>query len=103
APFGRLTLRGDPRGPLDLDALPGVLEVRARCGGEHLQLVPDGPSRSLKGLLQQARVPHEERAQLPLLYSGSKLLAVADRWVDVSVRAGPHSTRRGRLLWRATR
>jgi tRNA(Ile)-lysidine synthase len=103
APFGRLTLRADARGPLDLEALPPVLEVRARGGGEHLQLVPDGPSRSLKGLLQQARVPHEERARLPLLYSGARLLAVADRWVDVAVRAGPHSTRRGRLLWRAAR
>jgi tRNA(Ile)-lysidine synthase len=102
-PFGRLTLRSDPRGLIDLDALPPALEVRARGGGEHLKLLAEGPSRSLKGLLQQARVPHAERARLPLLFAGSRLLAVADRWLDASVRAGPHTRRRARLLWRASR
>ena len=103
APFGRLTLKGDPRGALDLDALPPVLEIRARRGGEHLQLVRGGPSRSLKGLLQQARVPHEERARLPLLFCGERLLAVGDRWLDASVRATERSPRRGRILWHAPR
>jgi tRNA(Ile)-lysidine synthase len=103
APLGRLTLKADRRGALDLDALPPVLEVHGRRGGEHLQLVRGGPSRALKGLLQQARVPHEERARLPLLFGGDRLLAVGDRWLDASVRATEHSRRRARLLWRAPR
>ena len=103
APLGRLTLKGDPRGALDLDALPPVLEVRTRRGGERLVLAPGGPGRSLKGLLQQARVPHEERARLPLVFCGARLLAVGDRWLDASVRAGEGSRRRARLLWHGAR
>jgi tRNA(Ile)-lysidine synthase len=98
---GRLTLRSDPRGPLDLDALPAALAVRARRGGERLRPVRGGARRTLKGLLQQARVPAQVRARLPLVYAGEQLLAAGDLWLDESVQAGTGSTRRGRLSWRA--
>ncbi len=87
-PGGALTLRADRRGPLDLDALGPVLSVRMRRGGERLRPVRGGPRRSLKGLLQEARVPHEERARLPLLFCRDRLLAVGDRWLDRRIRAG---------------
>lgn len=97
---GQLELRQDPRGPLDLDALPGSVSVRRRVGGERLRPRRGGPTRALKSLLQEARVPLGERTRLPLIYSGERLLAAADLWCDESLRAGPGSRRRGRLVWR---
>ncbi len=100
AGLGSLTLRPDPRGPLDLAALPAVVRVSARRGGERLRPVRGGARRALKGLLQEARVPLQVRAQLPLLFCADTLLAVADLWLDESVQAGSHSARRARLSWR---
>lgn len=98
---GTLTLRADARGPLDLGALAPSLTLRTRAGGERLRPVAGGPRRSLKGLLQEARVSLEERARLPLVFSGDTLIAVADRWLDASVQAGAATRRRGRFVWRA--
>jgi tRNA(Ile)-lysidine synthase len=99
---GTLTLRADARGPLDLDALAPQLTLRARQGGERLRPFAGGARRALKGLLQEARVPVEERARLPLIYCGDTLVAVGDRWLDVSVQASAGTRRRGRLSYRAT-
>jgi tRNA(Ile)-lysidine synthase len=96
---GTLALRRDVRGPLDLDALAATLVVRARRGGERLRPLRGGSRRTLKSLLQEARVPLEERARMPLVYAGARLVAVADRWLDASVQASPASTRRARLVW----
>ncbi len=98
---GRLVLRADPRGPLDLGTLPAVLTLRARSGGERLRLRPGGPSRTLKGLLQEARVALQERGSLPLIFRGEQLVAVADRWFDAAIQAGSGTRRRGRLLYHA--
>ena len=100
APCGTLELLRDARGPLDLDALPASLTVAARRGGERLRPRRGGPRRALKALLQEARVPAARRAQLPLLFAGTRLLAVADLWCDESVQAQHASPRRGRLRWR---
>jgi tRNA(Ile)-lysidine synthase len=97
---GQLELRQDPRGPLDLDALPPELTVRARAGGERLRPRRGGPTRALKGLLQEAQVTPGERSRLPLVCSGARVLAVADLWLDESIQAGPGARRRGRLRWR---
>ncbi len=96
---GALTLKPDPRGPIDLDALAPRLSVRTRAGGERLRVARGGVRRTLKGLLQEARVPRQERARLPLIYSGEQLVAVADRFLDAAVRAGPGTARRGRLTF----
>jgi tRNA(Ile)-lysidine synthase len=98
-PFGRLTLRRDARGPLDLAALPATLTVRTRRGGERLRPVRGGPRRTLKSLLQEARVPLAQRARLPLLFDGERLIAAADLWLDESVQARGAQQRRGRLTW----
>ncbi len=98
---GELVLRRDARGNLDLDALPATLTVRRRGGGERLRPVRGGPRRTLKGLLQQARVPPAERARLPLLFAGERLIAVADRWLDESVQASAACRHRARLKWHA--
>jgi tRNA(Ile)-lysidine synthase len=96
---GTLAVRQDARGPLDLDALAATLVVRTRRGGERLRPVRGGSRRTLKSLLQEARVPLEERARLPLVYAGARLVAVADRWLDASVQASAASRHRARLVW----
>jgi len=101
APGGKLTLKHDARGPLDLDALPATLTVHARRGGERLRPVRGGPRRALKSLLQEARVPVAERARLPLIFAAETLIAVADLWLDESVQASAASRRRARLIWSA--
>jgi tRNA(Ile)-lysidine synthase len=96
---GRLELKADQHGPIDLEALPVSLTVRRRIGGERLRPRRGGPRRSLKRLLQESRVPIRERERLPLLFSGSTLIAVASLWVDESVQATAETVHRGRLLF----
>jgi len=100
-PGGKLTLKDDARGPLDLDALPATLTIRARRGGERLRPVRGGPRRALKSLLQEARVPVAERARLPLIFAAETLIAVGGLWLDESVQASAASRRRARLIWSA--
>jgi tRNA(Ile)-lysidine synthase len=94
-------VRRDARGPLDLDALAPTLTLRARRGGERLRPVRGGARRTLKSLLQEAHVPVGQRAQLPLIFDGERLVAAADLWLDESVQAHGASRRRGRLVWSA--
>ena len=97
--------RGEQR--LELNALDGVLTlartagagislarlsgrpvtVRLRQGGERLQ--PDGgrPRRSLKNLLQEAKVPPWQRECLPLIFHGQALVWVPDIGVDRAYQA----------------
>jgi tRNA(Ile)-lysidine synthase len=96
---GALGLRRAAHGPLDAAKLPDTLAVRWRRGGERLRLVRGGPRRALKSLLQEARVPAAERARLPLVFAGARLIAVADLWLDESVRATAASAARLRLDW----
>jgi tRNA(Ile)-lysidine synthase len=98
----RLSLVDDPSGNIDLDKLPAVLQLRQRQGGEKLRPGPRARSQSLKKLLQAAKLTVEERARLPLLFAGGRdgsLIAVGDRWLDVSVLANVKSRRRARLVW----
>jgi tRNA(Ile)-lysidine synthase len=90
----------DENGALDLALLPATLEVRGRAGGEALRPGPRARSQSLKKLLQAATLTLDERAQLPLLFSGKRLLAAGDRWIDASVAANVKSRRRARLDWK---
>jgi tRNA(Ile)-lysidine synthase len=98
--LGKLELEPDPRGPVDLDALPDALTIRWRRGGERLMPRVGGPRRALKNLLQEIHVSVVERARLPLLFSGEKLLAVADLLLDATAQATPTTRRRARLRWK---
>ncbi|HKZ74774.1 MAG TPA: tRNA lysidine(34) synthetase TilS, partial [Steroidobacteraceae bacterium] len=100
AGLGTLSLVDDPRGPIDFDRAPECVTVRPRRGGEHLKLEPDGPRRSLKSLLQAARLDPTERARLPIVLDAGQVLAAGDRWIDVSIRALTPTRRRSRLHWR---
>ena len=54
-------------------------QLAYRQGGERIKL-PGRPTRSVKQLLQEARVPAWLRPSVPLLYSGGELVSVAGRW-----------------------
>jgi tRNA(Ile)-lysidine synthase len=96
---GVLELIDDADGPIDSALLPEVLELRARTGGEKLRPAARARTQTLKSLLQNAKVPVEERAQLPLVFAGTRLIAAGDRWIDASVAANVKSRRRARLRW----
>jgi tRNA(Ile)-lysidine synthase len=98
-----LLLIDDERGPIDLDLLPVSLAVRARAGGESLRPGPRARTQSLKKLLQAAKMSVEDRARLPLLYAGKRLVAAGDRWIDATIATNDKSRRRARLVWRRTR
>lgn len=99
---GALTLLDDDAGPIDLTRLTEVLELRARVGGEQLRPGVRARTQTVKSLLQNAKIPVDERASMPLLFAGDRLIAVGDRWIDASVAATVKSRRRARLVWSAT-
>jgi tRNA(Ile)-lysidine synthase len=100
--LGTVSFRRDARGPLDLACLGPSLTLRTRRGGERLRPLRGGPRRALKSLLQEAHVPLAQRARLPLLLDGERLIAVADLWLDESVQAQSASRQRARLVWSGT-
>lgn len=61
--------------------------VRARGGGERLQLAPGRPRRALKSILHEAGVPEWQRRGLPLVFCGDELAAVPNLGVDVAYQA----------------
>jgi tRNA(Ile)-lysidine synthetase-like protein len=58
-----------------------------REGGEKLRLRHGGATRSLKNLLQEARMPPWERERLPLIYCADTLAAVPGLGVACSFQA----------------
>ena len=58
--------------------------LRSRQGGERLQPDPRRPARTLRNLLQEAGVPPWERAQMPLLWCGERLVWVGGIGVDAA-------------------
>ena len=85
-PSGELRLRPARGRGIDAARLErSHLSLRARAGGERLQLDARRPRRTLKNLFQEAGIPPWRREQLPLLYCGDELvwvpgLGVAARW-----------------------
>ena len=98
-----LALLDDASGPIDLDRLPSQIDVRPRQGGETLRPGARARTQTLKKLLQTARMPVEARARLPLLFSGKRLIAAGERWIDASIAATVKSRRRARLKWTPAR
>ena len=65
----------------------GVVTIRSRQGGERLQPNCRRPRRSLKNLLQEARVAPWVRQRLPLMFCGEDLVWAAGIGVDCNYRA----------------
>jgi tRNA(Ile)-lysidine synthase len=61
--------------------------IELRRGGERLQPDCRRPRRSLKNLLQEARIPPWERERLPLLFCGGDLVWAPGFGVDCSFQA----------------
>lgn len=60
-----------------------------RAGGERIRLWPDGPTRTLKNLLQEGRVPAWHRDRLPLLFEGDRLVWVPGIGICADYLAAP--------------
>lgn len=99
----RLALRSG-RGDVDLAQLPEELCIRWY---DEPPALLGRSRRSLHKLFQELGIPAAERAQLPLVCApgaaGVRLLAIADRWVEPSLRSGAATRRTGRFIWRASR
>ena len=96
---GAIELVDDANGHIDLASLPEYIDVRTRRGGERLRLGAQTRTRTLKSLLQDSKIPVDERALIPLLFANEQLIAAGDRWIDVSIAATVKSRRRARLRW----
>ena len=73
--------------------------IRLRKGGERLQPDARRPRRTLKNLLQEARVPPWTRERLPLVFCGQDLIWAPAIGVDCRYRAAPRD-RAIRPEWR---
>jgi tRNA(Ile)-lysidine synthase len=81
---GQIRLEAGIYGGIDCEAVSRGLSLRFRRGGE--EFCPAGRKRThkLKKLLQEDGVVPWMRQRIPLLYSGDRLVAVADLWVAAS-------------------
>lgn len=101
-PGGKLRLRPVRGQGIDAARLErSGMTLRARTGGERLQLHARRPRRTLKNLFQEAGVPPWQRERLPLLYCGDELV-----WVPgLGIAAGWQASRGARGIvpeWRET-
>ncbi|HEX7271827.1 MAG TPA: tRNA lysidine(34) synthetase TilS [Casimicrobiaceae bacterium] len=67
----------------------GRVVLRSRAGGERMRLAENRPTRTLKQLLQEARVPPWMRQSLPFVWCGDELAAVAGIGVALKFQAAP--------------
>jgi tRNA(Ile)-lysidine synthase len=69
----------------ELQAEP--VTIRTRAGGERLQCHARQPRRTVKNLLQEARIPPWDRERLPFIYCGETLVCVPGIGVDYRFQA----------------
>lgn len=99
----QLGLVPDAHGDVLLSALPAQLSVGYRRGGERLH--GSAGTVALKDLLHSQGLAPWERAAVPLIGDGERIIAIADLWLDPAFGtqggAAPPSRRaRGRFRWR---
>jgi tRNA(Ile)-lysidine synthase len=88
ANLGNLTWRAQIGG-IAADALPAVVIVRRRDGGEKLKPARSAKTQTVQHLCQAQGVLPWMRDALPLVFAGDELIAVADLWVEARWRAAP--------------
>jgi tRNA(Ile)-lysidine synthase len=87
---GRLVFGQASGTGLDAERLTlAPVRVRARAGGERFQSAPERPRRALKAILREAGIPVWDRAALPLVFCGDRLVAVSGVGIDAGFRAPP--------------
>jgi tRNA(Ile)-lysidine synthase len=89
AGLGALVFETDADLGLSEAAISAGLELRFRVGGEEIKPVDHKHTKKLKKLLQEAGVVPWMREQLPLVYAGGELVAVADLWLAASAASRP--------------
>ncbi len=67
------------------DCVDAGLTLRMRQGGETIRPSDQEHTKKIKKLLQERGVVPWMRERLPLVYSGERLVAVADLWTEASV------------------
>ena len=65
----------------------GTVTLRARSGGERLKLHASGPTRTVKNLMQEARMPAWERERVPFLFCNDDLVCVPGLAIASDYRA----------------
>ncbi|MBV8210887.1 MAG: tRNA lysidine(34) synthetase TilS [Burkholderiaceae bacterium] len=73
------------------------LQLRSRTGGERFKPHPTRPSKRLKQIFQEARIPEYRRPSLPLLWRDGRLIYVAG--VGPDVRLLVNEGERVRIDW----
>jgi len=66
---------------LSKDILSLPLSIRFRQGGEKLKPTGRSGSHTLKSLFQEAAIPSWQRARIPFLYAGDRLVAVVGHYL----------------------
>ena len=91
AELGGVLVMSPARGAgLSLARLSGQpVVIRARSGGERLRPDSGRPRRTLKNLMQEARIPPWERERLPLVFCGPDLAWAAAIGADCAYQAQP--------------
>ena len=85
---GLLTMKRARGAGVNLARLRGrPVTIRLRRGGERLQPDCGRPRRSLKNLLQEARIPPWERERLPLVFCGRDLVWAPGIGIDCAFQA----------------
>ena len=83
--LGQLRLLPHAAPGIRADIVRDGLTVRFRMGGEEIRPVGHPCTHKLKKLLQQKGVVPWMRDRIPLLWSGSRLVAVGDLWIAAEV------------------
>jgi tRNA(Ile)-lysidine synthase len=73
---------GEQIGGISPKALPPVVTVRRRVGGESLKPARSAKTQTVQHLCQSHGVLPWMRDALPLVFAGEQLIAVADLWLD---------------------
>ncbi len=74
-------------GQLRAAGQPAQLTVRFRRGGERLRPRGSAHRRALRNLFQESGVVPWMRDRIPLVFTGNRLLAVADLWLEHELAA----------------
>jgi tRNA(Ile)-lysidine synthase len=76
-------------GGIAADALPAVVIVRGREGGETLKPARSAKTQTVQHLCQSQGVLPWMRDALPMVFAGDELIAVADLWLEARWCAAP--------------
>jgi tRNA(Ile)-lysidine synthase len=79
-----------------------AVTLRSRAGGERIRLAANRPTRAVKKLLQESRMPDWERQALPLIWSDDELVAVPGIGVALDFQAKPDEAS-WRIEWHPTK